>query len=291
MQPQTGPSDSNRVNPPIVLTTDFGLSDPFAGVLKGVILGINPRATIIDLTHQIQPQNVNQGAFVLGTSHRFFPAGSIHVAVVDPEVGTSRQALLLITPHSSYLAPDNGVLSYVMADYLEHPPTQGGRIAVPPELKVYGLTDSRYWLNPVSNTFHGRDIFAPVAAHLSLGVAPEALGDSVSELAWLPAPQPAIESDRIRGEVIHVDRFGNLVTNIPEGALPESGMLNVEIKTRCIVGLSRTYHDPDRHSQSDLVALVGSQGFLEIALPSGSAALALQAEVGAPVQVTTGHLA
>ena len=257
--------------------------------MKGVILGINPRASIIDLTHQIQPQNVKQGAFVLGTSHRFFPDGTIHLAVVDPEVGTSRQALLLITPHSYFLAPDNGVLSYVVADYLEQPPREAGRIAVPAELKVYGLSDSRYWLNPVSNTFHGRDIFSPVAAHLSLGVAPEALGDSVLELFWLPAPQPVIEGDRIHGEIINVDRFGNLVTNIPESALPASGKLNVEIKTRLIVGLSRTYHDPDLRSQGDLVALVGSQGFLEIALPSDSAALALKADVGEPVEVTTGH--
>ena len=286
MQEQAGPNSGYPLSPPIVLTTDFGLSDPFAGVMKGVILGINPRATVIDLTHQIQPQNVNQGAFVLGTSHRFFPAGTIHAAVVDPGVGTSRQALLLVTPHSSFLAPDNGVLSYVMADYLEQPPAQAGRIGVPPELKAYGLSNSQYWLDPVSNTFHGRDIFAPVAAHLSLGVPPEALGEPVQQLAWLPAPQPTIEGDHIRGEVINVDHFGNLVTNIPDGALPASGKLNIEIKTRRIIGLSRTYHDPDRPSQGDLVALVGSQGLLEIALPSGSAALVLQAQVGEPVQVT-----
>ena len=274
------------MSPPIVLTTDFGLSDPFAGVMKGVVLSINPRATVIDLTHQIQPQNVSQGAFVLGTSHRFFPVGSIHVVVVDPEVGTSRQALLLVTPKSSFLAPDNGVLSYVMADYLEQPTAQAERVAVPPALTAYSLNNSRYWLHPVSHTFHGRDIFAPVAAHLSLGVPPEALGEPALELAWLPAPQPTIEGGSIRGEVINVDRFGNLVTNIPESALPNSGKTEIGIKGRLIKELSRTYHDGGKSTQPGLVALLGSNGFLEIAHPSGSAALTLEADIGEPVHVT-----
>ena len=274
------------LSPPIVLTTDFGLSDPFVGVMKGVVLSINPRATVIDLTHQIQPQNVSQAAFVLGTTHRFFPAGSIHVVVVDPDVGTSRQALLLVTPHSSFLAPDNGVLSYVLGDYAEDPPAEAGKIGVAPALTAYNLSNSQYWLHPVSHTFHGRDIFAPVAAHLSLGVPPEALGEPAQELAWLPAPQPTIEGGSIRGEVINVDRFGNLVTNIPEGALSISGKTEIGIKGRLIKELSRTYHDGGQSTPPGLVALIGSNGFLEIALPSGNAALTLEADVGEPVQVT-----
>ena len=279
------------MSPPIVLTTDFGLSDPFAGVMKGVILGINLQATVIDLTHGIQPQNVSHGAFVLGTSHRFFPAGTIHVVVVDPEVGTSRQALLLLTPHSSFLAPDNGVLSYVLADYLEQPPAQAERIAVPSALKAYSLSNSRYWLHPVSHTFHGRDIFAPVAAHLSLGVPPEDLGEPARELAWLPALKPTIEDDCIWGQVINIDRFGNLVTNIPESALSNSGKTEIGIKGRLIKELSRAYHDGGQPIKPELVALVGSNGFLEIAVPSGSAALTLEADVGEPVHVITGHQA
>ena len=271
------------------MTTDFGLSDPFVGVMKGVILSINPEAAIVDLTHQIQAQNVNHGAFLLGTSHRFFPAGAIHAVVVDPGVGTSRQALLLVTPHGKFLAPDNGVLSYVVADYLEQPPAQAERIAVPATLKAYGLNNPKYWLQPVSNTFHGRDIFAPVAAHLSLGILPDALGERMQELAWLPAPRSTVEGDRVLGEVIHVDWFGNLVTNIPEDALPAGRNLEVLIKTRRIIGLSRTYHESDRHSKADLIALVGSQSHLEIALPSGSAAVFLGASVGEPVQVTLGR--
>lgn len=277
------------MSPLIVLTTDFGLSDPFVGVVKGVVLGINPQATVIDLTHLIEPQNVSQAAFVLGTSHRFFPTGTIHVVVVDPEVGTSRQALLLVTPHSSFLAPDNGVLSYVLAEYLQRSPDKAQRIPVPPPLTAYSLSESRYWLDPVSHTFHGRDIFAPVAAHLSLGVMPEALGELAQDLAWLPAAQPTIDGDCISGEVINVDRFGNLVTNIPEDALPAGGRVQVVIKARHITGLSRTYHDPDRPSNGELVTLIGSLGLLEIALPSGSAALALQVQVGEPVQLTLVH--
>ncbi len=197
---------------PVVFTTDFGLADPYAGVMKGVVLGINPRATIVDLTHQIQPQNVRQAAFALGNSYRFFPAEAIHVVVVDPGVGTSRRAVLLVTPRGRFLAPDNGVLSHVLRDCLDHPPERAGRVGVPSGLAAYSLTNSQYWLHPVSHTFHGRDIFAPVAAHLSLGVPPEDLGDRVQDLAWLPAPAPVYEGHRVQGEVIDVDYVGSLRT-------------------------------------------------------------------------------
>ncbi|MCS5656835.1 MAG: SAM-dependent chlorinase/fluorinase, partial [Dehalococcoidia bacterium] len=155
--------------PPVVLTTDFGLSDPYAGVMKGVVLSINPAATLIDLTHDIQPQNIRQGSFVLSASRRFFPPGSIHVAVVDPGVGTDRMAVLLVTPKASFLAPDNGLLSGVLKEYLVTPPPDSSRVPLPSSLTAYQLTNSEYWLHPVSNTFHGRDIFSPVAAHLSMG--------------------------------------------------------------------------------------------------------------------------
>ncbi len=297
VQALTGDRDS--VNPPIVLATDFGLSDPFVGVMKGVILSINPEATVVDLTHQVQAQNVSHGAFLLGTSHGFFPAGTIYTVVVDPGVGTTRAALLLVTPRGKYLAPDNGVLSCVVADYLEQPPGQRQRIAVPPAIEAYNLNNPEYWLHPVSNTFHGRDVFAPAAAHLSLGVPAEDLGGPARDLVWLPQPQPTFEGGRILGEVIHVDRFGNLVTNIPEDALPGDGKLEVEIKAGSIIGLSRTYNQPgpsstDHNGPDDQpgrtpaagpVALMGSQGFLEIAVPNGNAAALLEASVGEPVRV------
>ena len=174
----------------LVFTTDFGLSDSYAGVMKGVASGINPELAFIDLTHQIAPQNIAQAAFVLGVSHRFFPADAIHVAVVDPGVGTNRRPILLETPHGSFVAPDNGLLSRVISGYLPSPPADPGTAQLPPALLGVHLTNPDYWLHPVSSTFHGRDIFTPVAAHLSRGVAPESLGDRIHEVTWLPMPLP-----------------------------------------------------------------------------------------------------
>ena len=271
---------------PIVLTTDFGLDDPYVGVMKGVVLGINPLARVIDLTNQIRPQNVGQAAFVLGTSYRFFPPGAIHVVVVDPGVGTARIALLLVTPQGWFLAPDNGVLSHVLRDYLDAPPQRAGRVAVPESLIAYSLINSRYWLHPVSQTFHGRDILAPIAAHLSLGVCPEVLGEPIGHLCWLPSPLPIRRDNTIRGEVINVDRFGNLVTNIPAAMLVETLGLDLYIHGRVIKGLSQTYHGSDQSEDGGLVALVGSHGYLEVAVRNGSAALSLGVDLGEPVEVT-----
>ena len=270
---------------PIVLTTDFGLADPYAGVMRGVVLGINPGATVIDLTHLIQPQNVRQAAFVLGASYRFFPAGSIHVAVVDPGVGTKRRASLLVTPLASFVAPDNGILSYVVGDYLERIPERGGTVALPSPLAAYSLDNPRYWLHPVSRTFHGRDVFAPVAAHLTLGVAPEDLGRPVEELVWLAAPQPKTVDGAIHGEVVYADHFGNLVTNIPAGTLEQRWEIQVEIKGCRICGLAATFGEGEPGPAGGLLALVGSHGYLEVAVRNGSAALTLDAGVGEPVRV------
>jgi S-adenosylmethionine hydrolase len=272
--------------PPIVLTTDFGLSDPYVGVMKGVILGINPQVGIIDLTHLIQPQNIRQAAFVLGASHRFFPQGTVHVVVVDPGVGTQRKAVLLDMPRVKFLAPDNGVLSHVLADYLDDPPERPGVVAVPPQCHGYQLTETQYWLHPVSNTFHGRDIFAPAAAHLSLGVQPEALGTPLSELVWVPAPQPVEENGQVLGEVIYSDHFGNLITNIPERLIGPGSSARVGIKGHRIAGLRTTFHDSSGNADVDLVALIGSHGFLEIAVPDGSAATLLNVGPGEPVKVS-----
>lgn len=273
-------------HPPVVLTTDFGLTDPYAGVMKGVVLSINPVAALIDLTHQIQPQNIRQGAFVLAASHRFFPAGSIHVAVVDPGVGTDRMAVLLVTPDAKFLAPDNGLLSGVLSDFLDTPPQTPDRVALPQVLTAYHLTNSEYWLHPVSNTFHGRDIFAPVAAHLSLGTAPSDLGQPIRDLAWLPSPKPTHEGGYILGDVVYADHYGNLVTNITLGELENNTTITVEIKGREIHGLSQTFQSPEVDNEDGLVALGGSLGYLEIAVQNGSAALALNAGPGASVRVS-----
>jgi S-adenosyl-L-methionine hydrolase (adenosine-forming) len=274
--------------PPIVLTTDFGFADPYVGVMKGVILNINPRAIIADLTHQVPPQNLRQAAFVLGSSFRFFPPNSIHVVVVDPGVGTERQAILLVTPDARFLAPDNGVLSRILSNYLDEiPGGNPGIVPVPRNCVAYQLTNPQYWLHPVSNTFHGRDIFAPVAGHLSLGVPPDAIGQQVSELVWLPLPLPSYQSDGIHGEVIYADHFGNLITNIPGDKLAGAGKVLVQIKGRRITRLSQTFHSGGIPTDSNLLALIGSHGYLEIAVRDGSAALALGAGPGEPVSAYT----
>lgn len=275
------------VVPPIVLTTDFGASSPYAGVLHGVILRINPSATVVDLTHQIQPQNIRQASFILGTNYRFFPEDSIHVAVVDPGVGTDRKPLLVVTPVARFLAPDNGLLSHVLGNHLKETPRQSGLFPLPSDCAAYYLTNSRYWLSPVSHTFHGRDIFAPVAAHLSLGVSPDQLGPPAQEMVWLPAPEPTRRGNNLSGEVLYADHFGNLVTNIPVQELAGQGSLEVEIKGHRINHLSRTFHDQESGQASGLLALVGSHGYLEIAVPDGSASLILGVDTGEPVYVST----
>ncbi len=282
---------------PIVLTTDFGSSDAYVGVMKGVILSIHPGATIIDLTHEINPQNLRQGAFILGVNHPYFPSGTIHVAVVDPGVGTDRKPIVLQTPSATFVAPDNGLLSEVLKGYMaedslnfKHP----GIIPLPAHLRCWELSNPRYQRLPVSNTFHGRDIFAPAAAHLSTGVRPEEFGPAVSEVTYRPLDEPIQAGSAIVGEVIYTDRFGNLISNIPGTRFNQSplerGTVVVEIGTRRIRGLSRTFHDLalDPGAQSDglpLVALVGSNGYLEIAVRDGNAAESLGCEVGEVVRV------
>ena len=274
-------------SPPIVLTTDFGALDPYAGVMKGVILGLNLHANIVDLTHQIQPQNILQAAFVLGASHRYFPQGATHVVVVDPGVGTGRRAVLVDTPTARFLAPDNGLLSYVLREYLDDTPHEPGRVGLPANVTAHQLTEPMYWLDPVSPTFHGRDIFAPVAAHLSLGVAAGALGPAIDDLVWLPAPRPLRQGDQLAGQVVYADHFGNLVTNIAAHDLADSKSIQMEIKGRRIAGLSQTFQSPENPGDQPLLALIGSLGYLEIAVRNGSAAATLGANVGETVRVTS----
>lgn len=184
----------------VTLLTDFGLSDPFVGIMKGVILGINPHAALVDLCHSGKAYDAAEGAFLLNTSYRYFPKGTIHVAVIDPGVGGPRRSILVTCDGHLFIGPDNGLLS-TLAE-------QSGS-------KVRVITATQYFLQPVSATFHGRDIFAPVAAYLSLGTEPAEFGERVDDYVRLPLPQVLqVESARIKGKIIHIDRFGNLVTNI-----------------------------------------------------------------------------
>ena len=272
--------------PPIVLTTDFGLSDPYVGVMKGVILGINPHAAVIDLTHHIQPQNVRQASFLLDASYPFFPRGSIHAAVVDPGVGTNRRPVLLVTPNAKFIAPDNGLLSQVLATFVDKPPSRPGRVWVPDGLEAYHLANDQYWLHPLSNTFHGRDVFAPVAAHLSLGVPPTDLGPQVHELEWSPIPRPVAHVNSVEGEVVYVDRFGNLITNIPVENIVGWANVVTEINGVRIHGLSRTFHSPEPAMGETARLIGGSLGYLEIAVPDGNAATTLGVTAGGAVRIT-----
>ena len=239
----------------MTLTTDFGLDDAYVGVMHGVILGICPEARIVDLCHHIAPQNVRQAAFVLQTAHRYFPPGTVHVVVVDPGVGSARRALAVRTRRAFFVAPDNGVLSYLLEDE--------------PPLEQVHLTQREYWLPAISQTFHGRDIFAPVGAHLAKGVPLAALGQPAEDLVRLPMWRPKTGPDGvIRAQVLHVDHFGNLITNVP-GEMLEGRDWVVQVKGHGVQGLSRAYAEVE---EGALLALVGSSGHLEIAVRNGSAA-------------------
>ncbi len=278
---------------PIVLLTDFGLADAYVGMMRGVIASISPDVPVIDLTHGIGPQDVRHGAVVLADSHRYFPPHTIFVAVVDPGVGTDRAAILLDTPDGRYLAPDNGLLTLVCREYA---PSFGenddfSTTALPDVCRAWRLTNPAYWQHPVSATFHGRDVFAPVAAHLLQGVPPDSLGEPTDAIVALPLPSPRPAGNTVRGQVVFADAFGNLVTDITESVLSGMGIssedpsVTVQAAGRTITGLSRTFHHPPGDG---LRALLGSHGRLEVVVVNGSAAAALGVKSGETVTVTSG---
>ena len=253
----------------ITLTTDFGSKDPYVGIMKGVILGINPDAHIIDLSHGIPSQDVMAGALVLGASVSYFPAGTIHVAVVDPGVGGNRRALLIESEKSYFIGPDNGIFSLVLGEKTLQ--------------QIVDLSNPAYHLRPTSATFHGRDIFAPIAAYLSLGIAAEDLGTPARDLARIPWPA-ALKRDRsVEGEVIYIDGFGNLITNIRERDLPAApSKLMVSLGSVVVRGLVPSYA---WGREGAYVALINSSALLEIALSQGSAQAASGAQIGDRVDV------
>ncbi len=256
----------------IALLTDFGLDDGYVGAMKAVIAGINPGALVIDLCHGVRPQDVMGGAFLLGSSYKFFPDGTIFVAVVDPGVGGERKIVCVQTRRYVFLAPDNGILVPIVA-----------REKV---LLLVEVSNPEFFLPEVSDTFHGRDVFAPVAAHLSLGVKPEKLGGSLKGLLKkvnLPAPETSPDGTLV-GEVVHVDHFGNLITNIDHGLIrgSESRLLSVTVGGKKIGKLSATYQDG---RPGEPLALFGSSGHLEVAVNCGSASESLNCSRGDKVSV------
>ena len=275
----------------IGLLTDFGTVDPYVGVMKGVIFSIAPYVQIIDITHATQPQNVRQAAFTLMNSYRYFPAGTIFVAVVDPGVGSERRPVGAIAGDYAFVAPDNGVLSYALAELGDY--------------NAVALTNPEYQLAVTSHTFHGRDIFAPAAAHLAAGVSLEAFGDTLGDLIMLPSPMLRVEGKQISGEVVHIDHFGNIITSIGQlrWIMPERLTLaprfgeigttlpipavetSVHVSGQTIIGIQRTYSEVVR---GELLAMVGSNGYLEIAVNQGNAAAWLDVSIGDEVTVRVG---
>ena len=243
----------------ITLLTDFGLDDNFVGVVKGVILGINPNVQIIDVSHGIIPGDILQAAFLLKSSYQYFPCGTIHLVVVDPGVGSGRKAIIVKTEKHYFIGPDNGVLSLALQAQ--------GRI-----IDIVSITNQRFFLNPVSSTFHGRDIFAPVAAYLSSGTDMTEFGTSQKNTYRpLDFPQTEIKETALRGEVVYIDRFGNLVTNIQEGIFQRFvGVRNFHIciGQEFIRKISKSYLESEKNKP---LAIFGSFGTLEISVNCGSA--------------------
>lgn len=277
------------MRPIITLTTDFGESDGYVATMKGVILAINPEVLLVDITHAVSPQGVREAAFILGNTYHYFPSGTVHLVVVDPGVGTARRPIILATPKGFFVAPDNGVLSYVLAEYVSLPNGDGeallrGKGGSDLGLKAVVIENPCFWLCPVSTTFHGRDIFAPVAAYLARGTEMERFGPEVPSLTSFTPPRPTKCGGTLRGQVIHIDHFGNLITNLTRTDLPKADdkKLVVELSGYQIQGLSKTYA-----SSGGLVALIGSNGYLEIALSGASAALFSGARIGDSVSVMT----
>jgi hypothetical protein len=272
----------------IALLTDFGLQDSYVGVMKAVMRGICPTADFIDITHAIQPQNVREAALTLMGAYSYFPRGTIFLVVVDPGVGSARRPIAVKAGDYDFVAPDNGVLSYALA---------GIEIT-----RIVELSNPIYRLSSVSRTFHGRDIFAPAAAHLAAGVGTEQLGPTLDKVNMLPAPGLSVEGERIVGEVIHIDHFGNVITSLgtwiwlDEQTLrlePRFGDIKtmleisarsaeIEINHQRVRGITQSYSSAGR---GDLLALIGSSGFLELAVNQGSGAAALRAEIGDRVEL------
>ena len=251
----------------ITLTTDFGTSDAYVGVMKGVILGINPNAQVVDITHAVPPQDVHEAAFLIHSASPYFPRGTIHVIVVDPGVGSDRRAIVYQTERALFVCPDNGILTYLLQE-IENDGKQAENIVA--------IQNPAYCLPEVSRTFHGRDIFAPVAAHLSLGVTLTEIGPSVRDLVRLPMPTLEISDDKLTGKIVKIDIFGNAITNISESLLTsmkavsteEISSYEIRVGSVRLKGLNRAYAESKTGAP---LAIIGSSGVLEIAVNGGSA--------------------
>lgn len=256
--------------PILTLTTDFGLSDHYVGAMKGVILGICPKAQVVDITHEIGPYQISEGAFAIAQAYRCFPKGTVHVVVVDPGVGTARRPIFMEAAGHRFIAPDNGVLSMIYA-----------REAA----KFRLISNDQYFRKPVSTTFHGRDIFSPVAAHVAAGVPPSKLGKLIVDYLR-PAFQNPVQTGKRQwnGQALKVDRFGNIVTNFYAGDFPDLAQrtFTFSVGAEQVGVLARNYAE---NSPGKLFAIVGSSGYYEISIGQASAAKATGCAAGSPVEL------
>ena len=271
------------MRPVITLTTDFGLDDPFVGIMKGVILNIVPDAQIIDITHNIEPQNITQAALILNATYPWFPRKTVNVVVVDPGVGSVlkakgktkktagpiiRRAMVVQSKFQTFIGPDNGVLT----------------LGIQPDSRVYEITNKKYFLKNVSNTFHGRDVFAPCAGWIASGIAHAKMGPRVLKPVRLDFPQPLLKETSLHGEIIHIDHFGNLTTNISAELIhetfPPSATINVQIGKRRIEGLVTGYYQMKDNQPG---AIINSWNQLEIFYREDNARKKLKARVGQSV--------
>lgn len=277
------------MQPVIALLTDFGTVDSYVGVMKGVMLGIRSQTRFIDITHAVQPQNVRQAAFVLMNAYRYFPTGTVFLVVVDPGVGSARRPLVVSAGGYLFVGPDNGVFSYILNEW--------------DDATLLEPTEGRFLLPQVSSTFHGRDVFAPVAAHLAADVPLQSIGLVVTDPVMLPSPSLEVRDGSITGEVVHVDHFGNVVTSIGAmqwaggetlsltprfGEMRESVLVDarravVNAGVATLNGIRQTYAQAE---PGTLLATVGSDGFLEVAMNHGNAARQTGLAIGDRVELS-----
>ncbi len=256
--------------PILTLTTDFGLSDHYAGVMKGVILGICPRAQLVDISHQVAPFQIGEGAYLIAQAYRYFPRKTVHLVVVDPGVGSARRPILMEAAGQYFVAPDNGVLSMVFSRE-KH--------------KIRRISNDRYFLDPVSRTFHGRDIFAPVAAHLAAGVAPARIGKLISDYLRPGFEKPQRTGKRTwLGRILKIDHFGNIVTNFHVDDFPDLERRDFRLAIGSVEtgSLLRAYSEC---AAGELFVIAGSSGYLEVSLSHGSAAGRIGCQTGASAEL------
>jgi S-adenosylmethionine hydrolase len=265
---------ASRKRPIITLLTDFGTKDHYVASMKGVILSINPRCTLIDITHHVKPHAIEEGAFILASAYSSFPKGTIHLSVVDPGVGSLRKPVLLVTENYFFVGPDNGLFTFATWDEKVK--------------QAICLTNRRFFIRRVSTTFHGRDVFAPVAAHLSLGTLPKVFGREIKSWVKLPIQGPRMEKGVLSGEILHIDVFGNLISNIREGELiyfAKKRPVVVRAGKVSIRGMKKGYWEGKR---GEVMALIGSGGFLEVSVREGNAGKVLKLKKGDPIIVDCG---